>query len=251
MKRSHLLIVAILLPLLTSFWAEVRAWSPETRVRIVEDALEMMPETLRTVLETHDKALRRGALEPLTEEGTAAHRPPWDGGTLAEEVARRADALVAAVDGQESFEVIAERFGALAHFVSDAGFPPVAGGGDDDARYRHFTNLVRDRLEKIPFVFYGHGDPDLDRSSPEGYVLAILARARDEDLVLARAYRAAGENPAPSAFDDRSIPFAIASLSYSRCVTDVVRVWLHAWGRAHGDMGRTPYLKSPSTYRRP
>ena len=36
MKRSRLLIVAILLPLLTSFSVEVHAWSPETRVRIVQ-----------------------------------------------------------------------------------------------------------------------------------------------------------------------------------------------------------------------
>ena len=44
-----------------------------------------------------------------------------------------------------------------------------------------------------------------------------------------------------SDFDDRSVPFAIGSLSYSRSINDVVRVWLTVWENAGGDMGYTPY----------
>ena len=58
-----------------------------------------------------------------------------------------------------------------------------------------------------------------------------------------RAYAAAGDPPHPSAFDDRSVPFAIASLSYSHAITDVARAWLAAWSQAGGDVGRTPYLE--------
>lgn len=244
-------IVALLVLLPASTGDEVLAWSPETRVRIVEDALMLMPETLRTVLTPHVGAIKRGALEPLTAEGTLPHRPPWQGGTLPSEVKVRAGELVAAVDGHARIQEIALRFGALAHFVCDAGYPPLAGDGEDSDRYAHFANLVESRMEKIPFVFYGHGEDEPERDGLEAAVLAILERAREEDRELARAYRAAGENPHPSAFDDRSVPFAIASLSYSRTVTDVVRVWLYAWGQAHGDMGRTPYLHSPPPNRRP
>ena len=52
---------------------------------------------------------------------------------------------------------------------------------------------------------------------------------------------------APSAFDDRSVPFAIGSLSYSRTVTYIVRAWLAAWDGAHGDLGRTPYMRPSDT----
>ena len=31
---------------------------------------------------------------------------------------------------------------------------------------------------------------------------------------------------------DRSVPFAVGSLSYSRCVTNIVRIWLEIWQRA-------------------
>jgi hypothetical protein len=74
--------------------------------------------------------------------------------------------------------------------------------------------------------------------------------ARAEDEGLARAYAAAGGAPGTEAFDDRSIPFAVGSLSYSHCVTDIVRVWLAVWRLAGGDMGRTPYMEpatEPST----
>jgi len=68
-----------------------------------------------------------------------------------------------------------------------------------------------------------------------------MRRARDEDRQLARAYAVAGDPPSPAAFDDRSIPFAIGSLCYSRSVNDVVRVWLRVWQDAGGDVEYTPY----------
>ena len=68
-----------------------------------------------------------------------------------------------------------------------------------------------------------------------------MRRSRADDADLARAYAAAGDPPAESAFDERSVPFAIGSLAYSRSVTDIVRVWLTAWAEAHGDLGYTPY----------
>ena len=68
-----------------------------------------------------------------------------------------------------------------------------------------------------------------------------MQRASEDDRQLARAYAGAGEPPDPAAFDDRSVPFAVGALAYSRSITNIVRVWLHIWNRANGDMGRTPY----------
>lgn len=218
------------------------AWSPRTRLRMAEDAVRLMPRSLRALLAREIEAVRRGALEPMTEEGSPPHLPPWQDGTLPDEVAARSSALTAAIDDHAPFREIALAFGRLAHFVADAGYPPLAGGSGDEARYRHFEALVEGRLEKIPLVFYGHGAPLLERGDARGFALAVLEQARSEDVELARAYRAAGETPHPSAFDDRSVPFAIGSLAYSRTVTHVVNAWLDAWQRAHGDLGRTPYL---------
>jgi hypothetical protein len=150
---------------------------------------------------------------------------------------------VEAVETRKPFAEVCRRFGELAHFVADAAFPPGAGGQSGIERYEHFASFAESRREKFPLVFYGHGDPDLDRGDFRAFTLGVLQRSRGEDGELARAYAAAGDPPNPAAFDDRSVPFAVASLSYSRCVTDIVRVWLAAWKRAHGDLGRTPYLE--------
>lgn len=211
------------------------AWSPNTRLRMVDDAIHLMPESLQALMVQHRREAMRGMLAPLTDEDGPTHRPSSDGGTLEAEIEARRRAVTAAVDQQLPFDEVVARFGALAHFVADAGFPPTAGADGDDARYAHFSSLIDTKLGKIRFVFYGHED---------GFsTAAILDRARQDDERLAAAYAAAGDNPHPGAFDDRSVPFALAALSYSRTVTDIVHAWLDAWTSAHGDTARTPYLE--------
>ena len=217
---------------------------------MTDDALLMMPQTLRMLLERHRGELRRGALEPLTSEGSAPHVAPWLGGSLIEEIERRSDLVIESVRAQKPFREVAARFGALAHFVADAGFPPAAGAAEGVDHLDHFAALVEERREKFPFVFYGHGETALDRGDLPGSVAAILERARSQNRDLLRAYREAGDVPAEWAFDDRSVPFAIASLSYSRTTTDIVRIWLETWKRAGGDLGRTPYLQRSREERR-
>ena len=240
--RRHVLVLLTVALAIAAGTPPAFAWSPRARVRMVEDARKLMPRALRDVLARHEREIRRGMLTPLTAEGTPAHLPPWQDGTLDAEIAGRSARVTAAVDAQEPFAVVALRLGELAHFVADAGFPPLAGGSGDEDRYAHFSSLVDDRLDKIPLVFYGHGDPMLERGDAEAFARAVLEKAREEDSELARAYEAAGPTPHPSAFDDRSVPFAVASLAYSRTVTRIANAWLDAWQRAHGDLGRTPYL---------
>ena len=110
----------------------------------------------------------------------------------------------------------------------DAGFPPGVGDAGGDERYAHFSRFCESRRPKFPLVFYGHDDSALDARDWRAFALGVMNRSRADDRMLARAYAAAGRPPAPAAFDDRSIPFAVGSLSYSRSVNDVVRVWLAA-----------------------
>jgi len=241
MRRPALHTIALLL-VLAACCTDLAAWAPETRMRMVEDAVKMMPRSLRTVLGRHEKAIMRGALAPLTEEGSSAHLPPSLDGTLPGEISRRSAALIDAVNQRKPFSEIAERFGALSHFVADAGFPPASAGREGTFRYNHFAEFVRSRQEKIPFVFYGHADGVFGRGEIASFALGIIERAAQQDAELARSYGPDGTAPIPAAFDDRSVPFAIASLAYSRTVTDIVRVWLDAWEKARGDIGRTPYL---------
>lgn len=241
---------AALLLILTLGVPHARAWTPATRIRMADEAVRLMPPSLRLALEHNREEILRGLLEPLTAEDGPAHRPSWDGGTLEIEIASRSAALEEAVRKGKSFRSIARAFGALAHFVGDAGFPPAAAGSAGAARYSHFSDFCESRMNRFPLVFYGHEDDDLQKGETGAFARRIAERSRAEDAELARAYARAGSPPDPAAFDDRSVPFAVGSLAYSRAVTDLVRAWLAAWGGARGDLQGTPYLKSARIYRR-
>jgi hypothetical protein len=217
------------------------AWTPETRVRMVDEAVRLLPYSLRLALERHREALLRGALEPMTNEDGPAHLPAASGGSLESSISDAAAGLLGALERPEPFPEIARRFGTLAHYVSDAGFPPGAAGREGLERYRHFAGFCETRRERFPVVFYGHDDDDLARRDYAAFAQGIVGRAAREDGELARAYAAAGDPPDPSAFDDRSVPFAVGSLSYSHSITEIVRIWFAVWEQAGGDTGRTPY----------
>jgi hypothetical protein len=221
------------------------AWTAATRVRMVDDAVKLMPPTLRKVLEARRDAVLSGMLTPMTGEDGPPHRPPWDAGTLEGSVSAAAHDLVAGVDGQISFRDVAKRFGTLAHFVADAGFPPGAAGASGAAHYAHFGTFCESRRGRFPLVFYGHDNPALARGDFKAFTLAVLERERKEDVTLAQAYASAPSWDDPASFDDRSVPFAVASLAYSHSVTDIVQAWLAAWRQCHGDLGGTPYMGPP------
>lgn len=229
--------------LLLTVAAPAAAWTPRTRMRMAQEAVRLLPASLRIALESHNEPLMRGMLGPMAEEDGPAHRPPWNGGTLDAEVEGRAAALREALAEPGPFSEYARLFGTLAHFVADSGFPPGM-GPSGNGRYRHFSEFCESRREKYPLVFYGHQNLPGGEGAYRTFALEMMQRARDEDGRLARAYAAAGDPPSPAAFDDRSVPFAIASLSYSRTVTDIVRVWMSVWNEAGGDMGRVPYAEN-------
>lgn len=244
---------ASLLPALaaaTLALAPASAWTGPTRVRMIDDATKLMPKTLRMVLTRHREDVLRGMLAPMADEDAPAHRPPWDGGTLDASVDGAREALVSAVAKGAPFAEIARRFGTLAHFVADAGFPPGAAGKSGADHYAHFAAFCESRLPRFPLVFYGHDQPDLARGDFPAFARSVLARARAQDGDLARAYAQAPSRHDPASFDDRSIPFAIGSLAFSHTVTDVVRAWIAAWRQCHGDLGATPYLAAPAPHDR-
>ena len=222
--------------------APASAWAPETRVRMIDEAVRLMPASLRTAFEGHREELLRGMLAPMVQEDAVEHRPPWNGGSLDTTVEREARELLATLGEPQRFGEIARRFGSVAHYVADAGFPPGAGRDDGGAaRYTHFSWFCEDRRGRFPVVFYGHDDATLNEGDWRRFTLHVMKRSGEDDERLASAYAVAGDPPDPAAFDDRSIPFAVGSLAYSRSITNIVRIWLSIWQRADGDMGRIPY----------
>jgi hypothetical protein len=225
------------------------AWAPAARVRMIDEATRLMPASLRLAL-THDReALLRGALEPMADEDGPDHRPASAGGTLEEAIAARHAAVVRALEEGRSFGEVVHALGELAHFLADAEFPPNAEAGAD-GRYVFLSQFVEDRRGRFPLVFYGHEDVELERRDLEGFTGRELRAAARLDGELEGALAAAGPQARPASFDDRSVPFAVGSLAWSRTVTGVVRVWCDAWRRGGGDLARTPYLSTEERRRR-
>ncbi|MDH3626625.1 MAG: hypothetical protein OEV00_07445 [Acidobacteriota bacterium] len=234
------LSVAVALAILTT---PASAWTARTRIAMTQRAVELMPRTLRTALQGHEKALLRGLLDPMKDEDGADHRPMTAGGDLEAAVLAASRELRGVLDRPARFDEVAEAFGRLAHYTLDVGFPPGVSPRDDtvDSRYRHFGSLCEERLPKFPLVYYDDHDLGGGLADVGPYVEEILARATTNDAVLADAYDRAGDPPHRGAFDDRSVPFAVASISYSRSVNDIARVWLAVWQEADGDMSHTPF----------
>lgn len=224
----------------TLFALPARGWSPETRIAMADETLRLMPPGLREALSNERRAFLRGLLSPMARDG-ADRRPPWSGGHLERALAESASGLSGALARPTPFPELARRFGEVAHFVFETGFPPGMTRTDGASRYAHFAKFCESRRFKFPLVFYGHADPTLLRDDYRAFALASMARAGEDDRELSRTYAAAGDPPRASAFDDRSVPFAVASLAYSRTINDLARLWLHLWSAAGGDMEHTPF----------
>ena len=139
--RIPLLVSLLLLATLEP----ARAWTAPTRMRMVDEAVRLMPPSLRVALEHQREPLMRGALEPMTAEDGPSHRPPWQGGQLDREIVARMNALALASAEMKSFREVARRFGELAHFVADASFPPGAAGEPGECATNFLLGLAFER----------------------------------------------------------------------------------------------------------
>ncbi|RMG42402.1 MAG: hypothetical protein D6718_13955 [Acidobacteria bacterium] len=89
-------------------------------------------------------------------------------------------------------------------------------------------------------TFDGFADPHLAAGDPVAFGRSIAAKARRDYEGILRSFFPEGRRPTAADFDDRSIPFAAASLEVSLAVGATAKAWLYAWHRAHGDLEGAP-----------
>jgi hypothetical protein len=232
------------------------AWTPSMDERIVREAVRLMPASLRGILQTHADEMKAGLKDAAGDEAGPFHtmeegRP---GASAAARVQTLASQIVALIDGRQPFAQVARRMGEMAHYVGDLNNPlHVCSEDPREPGYAlDYAEYVESNLDRYPLVFYGWGDPSLDLPGVPGslgrdadlmaFGAAAARRARRYYPAIRRAYAPGNREPVALRFDVRSLPFGVASLSYSHSVTDTARVWLHVWNKAHGDLQGTPYL---------
>jgi hypothetical protein len=219
------------------------SFEAEGRAKIAADALRLAPPALGRQLARHRADLEKGARETVPATPSEAAR----------RLADDAEAAIAMVNGHKSFRKIARTMGRIAGtmgVLNDPlwGSPGAAPGGDGDK----FAAYFREKMNRFPLVFNGYDGFDLAAGDYTGFTGEIRSRYDRDRERLHLAYHPADGGPVRAGdFDDRSVPFAIASLCYSHAVTDTAHVWIRIWKRVNGDLAGTPYLTAAAQRNRP
>ena len=224
----------VLPALLIGFFAtSLNAWTPAGDERIAKKAAQLAPPDLRILIERFEPEYKQGLTRAQSDEGSDSHRS-MKSGRLRERIERETTAAIKSLRAGEPMSSVVERLGILAHFVADANNPFHIADDDPrlDASHHDFEAYFERRLAKFPTVFYG-----LDRNFQlRPYLDRTLARTRRYYPLMSEEYFRFGERRSSREFDDRSTAFGIASISYSRAVTDLVNIYYFIWKQAGGDV---------------
>ena len=242
--RATALIVAASWPAVLA-----QSWTDATRTRMIRDALKISPPALREVLQHYEKDLVRGMLDPSRHEDEEVHFQHADGkgGLAGMGIETKTRDILDMLSRRAPFSSVTYEMGVLAHLVADVEFPLSASDADPrEPLYRDAYRVYVERmLDKIPFVVDREPPPALEKNDIRGFVKDLARRAARNYALIGPAFKDDGTPKSASALDERSVPFGIASLSYSHATSDIAWIWRHLWVSINGDMRGTPFLGAP------
>lgn len=225
------------------------AWTEPVRRRMVDDAMKMTPPSLHTILERYRSDLIHGMLDPAREEKGEEHRQRTSGGygKAAALIASRAGQAITIIGQPGRLGLAVYAMGTAAHYVADVNFPLNTGEGDssDAVFYASYETYVEKMLGRFPVVLDRKQAEELEEHRLEDFGRAAALRASRFIPPIRDAYTPDGRPRSAQAFDERSLPFGVASLSYSQSVNDIARVWIYIWRQAGGDVEGLPFPQSP------
>jgi hypothetical protein len=228
--------------LLLAFPAAAFAWSVDAESRIARKAAALAPPDLRMLLEKYESEYLRGVREAAEDSTESRHRErvATRKGPIRTEADARVAAALHAVRTRRPMRELAYELGFIAHVIADANNPLRVGSNELGAAIEtDFEAYFQRKVSRFPTVFYG-----LRESHDVGTVLAhAVARSRRFNALLDEEYHRGGRVWSSAEFDDRSTAFGIASVSYSRAVSDLVNVFYSVWKEAGGDVRTAEVMK--------
>lgn len=230
MRRFPIVLLVLFIPVTAG------AWTPLADERIAKKAAALAPPDLRMLIDRFEADYRSGLAQAQADEATGGHHyfVASRQGQLRGRIERETQATIAMIRKGEPMNMVVERLGGLAHYVADANNPFRVANDDPrlGASKSDFERYFERRLPKFPTVFYGL---DSDFRLPH-YLDRTFARSAKFYPLLAEEYFRGGTRRSSAEFDDRSTAFGIASVSYSRAVTDLVNLYYYIWKEAGGDV---------------
>jgi hypothetical protein len=223
--------------------ATANAWTAAADQRIATKAAQLAPNDVRKLIEKFDKEFKDGLTRAAADEGSDAHLyfVLSRSGKLRERIERETSNVIAMIRSGKPMSEVVLHLGALAHYVADANNPFHVANDDPRlaASVEDYEQFFESRMVKFPTVFYGL-DPKFQL---ETYLDRTFDRTAKLYPLIDEEYFRFGEEHDSSEFDDRSTAFGVASVCYSRAVTDVVNLYFYIWGRAGGDVRTAPVLR--------
>ena len=232
--------------LMTGLWASpAGAWTDATRRRMVDDAIKMSPPALATVLERYRADLLHGMIDPLGGESGEDHRQHVSGGygRAAGKIEWHSQQAMTIIGQPGRLRLAIYALGTAAHYVADVNFPLNCGAGPvgDPPFYGDYARYTEKMMGRFPVVLDREPAPALAKNRLEEFGKAAALRASRYVAPIQAAYTPDGKPKSAAAFDEKSLPFGVASLSYSQAVNDIARLWAHVWQRAGGDVQGAPF----------
>jgi hypothetical protein len=212
------------------------AWTRASDEKIAKKSVALAPPDLRLVIEKFEGDYKRGLERAQAEEATDTHHffVLSREGKLRERIERETRTAIDMIRTGDPMSHVAERLGMLAHLVADANNPFHVANDDPKlaASHNDFEQYFERRLSKFPTVFYG-----LERNFRlTQYLDKTFARSAKFYPLVREEYFRTGERRTSASFDDRSTAFGVASVCYSRAVTDLVNLYYFIWKEAGGDV---------------
>jgi hypothetical protein len=217
------------------------AWTRTSDERIATKAAALAPPDLRMLIEKFEGDYKEGLTRAQSDEGSDVHHyfVLSRKGRLREAIERETRLAVQMIRKGEPMSDVVQRLGILAHLVADANNPfHVANDAPQHSEtHNDFETYFERRLSRFPTVFYGL-DP---KFSLTPYLDRTFARSAKFYPLMRQEYERGGH---AAVFDDRSTAFGIASISYSRAVTDLVNLYYYIWKEAGGDVRSAAVMRN-------
>ncbi len=221
------------------------AWSPTTRKRMLEDAGRLVPPSLQRLMKRYRRELLRGMAMRVPEPEAGHFEHPDGNGRLVAAAAEAMRGTYVALQTGEPLKRVVGRLGRVAHLVGDLNDPLV--GRDDDPREasyaEDYARYVEKILPKVRLTLEDRPPQGLDVDALRRWSRQAVERTREFYEPIGRSYWVDGRLAESRTFDERSIPFGIGCLTYSRAVNDVALAWMAIWRAGGGDTAGALYDK--------
>lgn len=229
--------------LLVLFPLTATAWTRASDERIAKKAAALAPPDLAMLIEKFEGDYKIGLARAQSDEGSDLHHyfVLSRKGRLRDGIERETRLAIQMIRRGDGMSDVIQRLGILAHLVADANNPFHVANDDPRLGESHndFETYFERRLAKFPTVFYGL-EPNFELTS---YLDKTLARSAKFYPLIREEYFRGGTRRTSAEFDDRSTAFGVASVSYSRAVTDLVNLYYYIWKEAGGDVRSAAVLR--------